>query len=312
MDEIVKKGLGFFPRIFGTFQFPRRACGNTYEVTINGLTCIYYSDEGVPHSMNDRRWFEIVATLSKRSKKTTVYPGSVQTAMLTYGMGSSGFYIKPAVASLKRIVGLTATTKMQQEGTYKGRIIEAYRSFSVKVAKASQILWGKGRGEKRDPELDGMTFIELTQDFYDHEIAHASPHIQSQFLKIQSPLEQDLYLWLVSKLYNMRGKSQDIPWTWLFAQFYRASSLKGDALQNAKNAIKNALLKIRRDFYPKALFDFYYWGIRLMNSPPLIEPESKGAGFSPGGFSEDDGADDFKPLDIHWSHDKKNYTIGDE
>jgi len=208
--------------------------------------------------------------------------GSVQSALNTYGMGESGFYIKPTVESLKRIGGLFIHTERTNDINYKGKIYKQYQAINMTLAKKVQITWGHGRLKNQPLELDGFTYFDFSDDFYQTFIKTAVPHIQSQYLEIKAPIEQDLYVWLAQKLFTLKDETEKIPWTWLFTQFAPKAILKGDALQHAKTNIKNALLRIQRDFYKTAKFEFTYEGVILKKSPPLIEPGDKKAGYAPG------------------------------
>lgn len=278
--EIEKKDLGFTSVIFTHFPLPRTNVGKTWERQSNGIRCIYTCPYGIPHTALNRRWIEILTTQARRSGNTYVDMGSVMTCLQTYGM-DSGQYIKPAVNSLQSFGGLSLHTERNLEIEIRGKVFQQYQNLNMTVADKVQITWGKGKLQKHKDDLDGLTFFQFSELFMANFVANAIPHIQADYLKIRSPLEQDLYVWLNAKLFSLKDKDELIKWPALFSQFSDFPILRGDDLTNNKRKIREALLKIQAEYYPKAKFDFLYEGVKLGRSPKLIDPEDKRVGFTP-------------------------------
>jgi hypothetical protein len=157
--------------------------------------------------------------------------------------------------------------------------MKAHQCVNLTVAKKAQILWARGRTDLVVPELfDGQNFMELSPEFLEF-VDNAAPHVQEHYMQIQSPLTLDIYHWLVTKLYTLKTE-ECIKWCWLYSQFGQGGDLNDTQMKNLRRLIKTSVLEIITKYYMKARVRATDKGLVLMKSPPLIEPDSKRAGFS--------------------------------
>jgi hypothetical protein len=245
---------------------------------VNGIECVYMDPLGIPYTTNDRRWSEIATTLAKQTGEAWVEFGSVENTLKRYGMdphGGKTGNILPARKALYKFAALhISTMKVANIG---GMI--AHQCINLTVARKAQILWARGRTDLVVPELfDGQNFMELSPEYMEF-VANAVPHVQAHYMAIQSPLTLDIYHWLVTKLYTLKS-DELIKWAWLYSQFGQGGRLNDSQMKSMRRLIKASVLEIITKYYPKARVKATDEGLVLMKSPPLIEPDSKKAGFS--------------------------------
>lgn len=276
---VPKTALGFQTSIFNFFPLPRTNVGNEFRRTVNFVECVYWDPLGIPHTAIERRWIEIVTTLAKKANDGWVEFGSVSHAMERYGMNRSGGvrgYILPARKALYKFANLHVST--MRVGKVAG--IEAHQALNFAVAENVQVLWARGRTDLVVPELfDGQNFMELSNGFM-KLVKDAAPHNQEHYMQIQSPLELDLYQWLVTKLYTLK-EDELIKWASLYAQFGQTGGMLNESqMKDLRRKVKTCLYHIVTEYYPKAKVKATDEGFVLMKSPPLIEPNDKRAGFN--------------------------------
>lgn len=273
--SLTDKSLGFQTSFLTHFPLPRTKVGNEFRRTVNGIECVYMDPLGIPYTTNDRRWIEIATTLAKQTKDSWIAFGSVSQALERYGMDRNGQYILPARKALYKFANLhISTMKVANIG---GML--AHQSINLTVARKAQILWARGRTDVVVPELfDGQNFMELSPEFMEF-VDNAVPHVQAHYMAIQSPLTLDVYHWLVTKLYTLTN-DELIKWAWLYSQFGQGGRLNESQMKSMRRLIKASVLEIITKYYTKARVKATDEGIVLMKSPPLIEPDSKKAGFS--------------------------------
>lgn len=273
---VPQKALGFQTSLFTYFPLPRTNVGNEFSREVNFTKCVYMDPLGIPHTAIERRWIEITTTLAKKAGDPWVEFGAVSHAMTRYGMERTGMYIQPARKALYKFANLHVST--MRVGKVEG--VEAHQSLNFAVARKAQILWARGRTDIVAPELfDGQNFMELSPEYMDF-VKNAAPHNQDHYMAIQSPLELDLYHWIVTKLYTLK-ETELVSWAGIYAQFGQSGGMLNDSqMKNLRRLIKTGLYNIISTYYPKAKVEATDEGIVLKKSPPLIEPDSKKAGFS--------------------------------
>lgn len=273
--SLLDKSLGFQTSFLTHFPLPRTNVGNEFRRTVNGIECVYMDALGIPYTTNDRRWIEIATTLAKQTKDSWIEFGSVSRTLAKYGMERTGMYMLPARKALYKFANLhISTMKVANIGG-----LEAHQSINLTVAKKAQILWARGRTDLVVPELfDGQNFMELSPEFMEF-VDNAVPHVQAHYMAIQSPLTLDIYHWLVTKLYTLKSEEL-IKWSWLYSQFGQGGMLNDSQMKSMRRLIKASLYDVIKNYYPKARAKATDEGIVLMKSSPLIEPNSKKAGYS--------------------------------
>lgn len=276
MQSIAEVEAGFQSPLFSFYPLPQTNVGQVFSRTVNNVECTYLCKKGVPYSVLDRRWLEILTTMIvKENIKERLELGGVTETLRRFGMAKTNIYILPARKAIQKIASLHVSSTVNLEG--KG--YKAIQGLDFTVAKKHQIFWGTGKANIVKPELfDKENWIDFSNEFI--QICNLSaPHNQKDFLEMRSPLEQDLYNWLIGKLPQVKGKEL-IPWIWFYIQFGNGSILSVDEMKDLRKRVKKCLLNIKLKYYMSAQIEYDDKGIILRKSPPLIEPDSKAAGFS--------------------------------
>jgi hypothetical protein len=275
--SLTDKSLGFQTSFLTHFPLPRTNVGTSFSREVNGIRCTYFDVLGIPYTAVDRRWIEIVTTLARRQAPIVrIEFGAVSETLKRYGMARASNYILPARKALEKLARLhISTTRVA-----KGGGMVAHQGLDFSFSRKHQIIWARGRTDLVEPELfDQENYMELSQDFMEF-VQNAAPHNQDHYMDIQSPLTLDMYHWLVTKLYKLRDEEL-IEWTKLYAQFGQNGKMLNDSqMKNLRRGLKTSLLEILTKYYPRARVRTTNEGIVLMKSPPLIEPDSKKAGYS--------------------------------
>lgn len=271
--------LGFSVSLFTAFPLPRDNQGQVFTRESNGVTCSYLCALGVPHTAVERRWLEILTTLARYNVDNPLVEfGAITESLRRYGMDSTGGkrgYVQPARKALEKLARLHISST--RTATVRG--LTCHQGMDFSISKRHQILWARGRTDLVEAELfDNENYMEVTPEFMTF-VKNAAPHIQKDFMQIRAPLTQDLYQWLVAKLYTLK-EPWTMTWPAFYAQFGQGGRLSENQMKNMRKAIKSAMTDIKLNYYSRAKMEFTDEGLRLMPSPPLIEPDSKKAGFT--------------------------------
>lgn len=279
VHEEETQAIGFQTSLFTFFPLPRKNVGKEMTKEVQGRTCIYLGFYGIPYTTIDRRMLEIITTKKVQSKSRLIQFGSVSDTLRETGMGRSGGergYIKPMKDSLLRISGLN----IHLTENVKTEKFEGITGKNFHIADEFKIFWANGRTDLAKPDLlDSLNYMTISEEFA-RLCDNAAPHVQADYLKIQSALTQDIYPWLCAKLYHLKDKDELIRWSWLYAQFGEGKKMTENQTKSFRKNFKASGLEIKQDLYQKANYEFTDEGILLKKSPPLIEPDSKKAGFS--------------------------------
>lgn len=282
--SIPERALGFHTQLFTMFPLPRQNVGQSFTREYNGVRVTYTGELGVPYKPTDRRILEIITTKAIQSKSRLVEFGSVTSELARYGFARTGGYIKPWADSLRRfaVLGITPTITGRHPQDDKIRFAFTRPFF---FAEEAMVVWTSGRIQNPvQPELiDRLTHLTLSEGAA-RLLENAVPHDQRHIMKIQSPLEMDIYLWLVSKLGSLEESELLVPWSWLYAQFgQRAEKLNKNQMRHFREDMKSAFSSICTEYYPAAKVELnkYAKGVLLKKSPPLIERDNPNAGYSP-------------------------------
>jgi hypothetical protein len=279
MDSIAKDELGYQIEVLTRFPLPRKNVGNEYKKEVNRLTCRYYSPLGIPYTSVHKRALEVVTTkaVCENDNGVILFAG-VSKFLTGYGMASNGGktgYIKTIKDAMEKIYTLTMyiTEEISTER------FSGVKGKTLSIASDYQILWANGRTDLAKPELfDNLNYMQLTPDFM-NLAKNAAPHIQADYMKIRSALTQDVYPWMISKLFCLKDKDQLIKWSWLYSQF-NDTKLNDWQMKNFRRTFKESVDEVGEKYYRDANYEFTNEGLILKKSPLLIEPDSKKAGFT--------------------------------
>lgn len=278
--NLPEKQLGYQTSLFTFLPLPRTNVGQSFSRESNGVKVTYTNPFGVPYRPMDRRILELMTTKAVKSKSRRVEFGPVSRELVQRGLAKTGAYLGPAIKAFQRIGSLAVYPEAVAE--IRGLNFLLVKPFVM--ADEYAVLWGKGRTDLAQPELiDRLTYLTFSEGAW-HFIESAAPHIQDDYMKIQSPFTQDVYPWVISKLWYLSKQDKDeelVKWAAIYAQFGQTGGrLKETQMKDIRRSTKASVLDIVTNYYKSARIRITDQGIIFRKSPPLIDPESKKAGFS--------------------------------
>jgi len=279
----------FVPRFPIFYPFPT-VKASLFRRTINGITCTYSGADGenVPYTQTDRIWLEAITTQAVKQKPhdlehinsndTVIELGRVSAALRQAGISREGKRIEAARYSILRIHRLNVDIK----GTSHNNVYRRLLGDSFRIGEGKFVLTWASRAADDDaqPELPGMNCIRLSKGFcLSIWKGGAIPVVHEHYISLHGPRQQDVYLWLSLRLFNLQEPA-DIERDSLLEQFH------GHVVNPARRRIlwsefKHDLYYIKSTYYNQADIKLTDTGIRLLPSPPLIEPNDRRAGHIP-------------------------------
>lgn len=247
--------------------------------TVGGFTVDYSAAgaDSLPYTPLDRIWLEMVTTIVKQTGETRLELGRVKDVLDWSGRPSTGYYIRSAVRSLERVNGMNVTITDTRESDQRGLFVTTVKPF--RIGGEMSLVWAGGRSEKEQTlYLPGMNVFEVTEEFAAYVRRAAVPHNATHYREMDNAKEQDLYQWLVWKMYvlgNGDRKEQFIPWPALAKQFWPTAKQK----REEKARFIARVEKIHQTYYPTANMKLRDDGLLLKRSPLVIEPDSPEAGY---------------------------------
>lgn len=272
--------LGYQSSLFTTMPLPRINVGEKFIREVNGVKVTYTNPFGIPYRPMDRRILEILTTKAVKTKSRRVEFGPVYRELASYGMAKTSTYLGPAIKAFQRIGSLAVYP--EAVGEVRGLGFLLVKPFII--ADEYAVLWGKGRADLAQPELiDRLTYMTFSEGAW-YFVESSAPHVQDDYMKIQSPFTQDVYPWVVSKLWSLSQQDKDeelVKWTSIYSQFGQTGGrLKETQMKDIRRLTKTSVYDIVKNYYKNARIRITDEGIVFRKSPPLIDPESKKAGFS--------------------------------
>lgn len=267
--------LGYTPAPTVMFPLPTKPMKNCVR-EYNGIRCAYFSRDTLPYTATDRIWLEAVTTHAIRTAHREMELGRVSDELSKIGKSRQGRNIAASKKALHRVYALNVEIEKETVGRDK-----LHRLHGVKfgIGREISLSWANGRTDhEHQLYLPGSNYIELSKDFVDYLTTNgAVPHIREDFHQM-SAKEQDIYRWLIYKLYNLK-RPLELTRQQIGAQFWPDSTNPTVEWKR----FKERLYKIRSTYYPFAKVELTDdgEGLRFRPSPPLIEPDSRKAGFLP-------------------------------
>ena len=205
--------------------------------------------------------------------------GSITDTWRRYGMhstgGKKGGYVLPARKAMEKFARLHVSSTVKTD--IKG--LAGHRGMDFSVSLKHQILWARGRIDLVEPDIfDHENYIDLSPAFIEF-VKKAVPHVQKDFMSIQSSLTLDLYQWLAGKLYSLKDEFV-MTWPKMYAQFGQGGKLNDTQMKNVRRKIKDSLIEIKTEYYPAANILITEKGLIMKPSEPLVEPGDKKAGYT--------------------------------
>jgi len=269
--EITTLGFQTIPQVF--FPFPYSRCPYSSR-TVNRITCQYSDPDGVPYTKIQRLWFETIVTEAVQQVSPLIIFGRVSDAIEKIGQSRTGMYMGPAKKAIAQIAKLSIS--ISKDSTVKSYV--GIQGINCVVGRKYQVLWMDGKPNDDTPELfEDENYLELSADFF-ALTQKAVPHIREQYAAIQSPRTQDLYVWLVLRLYHLKDEVL-IPWQQIYDQFGKGNLGDKRTRGYLRDEVKSGLWEIKTRYYPNAKIETTEEGIILNPSPPLIEPNNPKAGY---------------------------------
>lgn len=273
MDLTQDLGFQLLPQII--FPFPYGAC-NFAQRTVNGITCTYSDPDGVPYTKIQRLWFELIVTEAIRTQNPIIIFGKVSEALNKTGQDRSGRYIKSAKNAIIQISKLSISTS--RDTTIKS--MKGIQGLNLIVGRKYQLLWANGVSNENEVDLfEDQNYMELSADMFELT-KYAIPHNREHYAEIQSTRTQDLYTWVILKLFNLKEKIL-VPWEPIYAQFGKGNVIRTRFQEKyLRDEIKSGLLEIKTKYYPQANIETTDEGVIFKPSPSLIERGDKKAGYT--------------------------------
>lgn len=272
--------IGFTP--VPTIMWPlpyRKASRFTREAY--GLTCTYSSPDVVPYTRIDRLWLEVITTALVRAKNSnqtdprSIEFGRVSEELEKIGQSGANHYIQAARNSIQRVYRLSVDlSKEEHSDTY-----HRFRGLGFRIGETLDLTWASGRSENdKQLALPGANRLLLSEAFECFILAErqATPHIREHYHALNGPKQQDIYQWLILSLHKL-AKPRIIKREWLIQQFW--GEVTPAAARKHWSTFKRELAAIIGAYYPAAKVQVVDEGLKLKPSDPLIEPDSRKAGF---------------------------------
>lgn len=272
--------IGFTPIPTIMWPLPYRKTSH-FTREAYGLKCTYSSSDVVPYTRNDRLWLEVVTTALVRAKNNSeTDPRNIEFARVSeelekIGQPGENRYIQSARNSILRVYRLALEFSQDEDlGAY-----QRFRGFGFRIGEALDLTWAKGRTENdKQLSLPGTNRLMLSEAFERFILTErqATPHIREHYHALEGPKQQDIYRWLILSLHKLT-KPRKVKREWLIQQFW--GPVSPDASYKHWITFKRELAAIIEAYYPAAKVELIDEGLKLKPSDPLIEPDSRKAGF---------------------------------
>ena len=226
------------------------------------------SSKGIPFGKWGRISLTLLITEALRSGNKELELGKVGEVLKSVGQSSTGGQggsITRITDQMRRIGSTYIEFSTLQED------IDTFheKSFNVGIADEIELYWGK-----RDNDIQSTLFqnrILLSDRFYDLIDKHSIP-VDLNIYTSMNPLEQDIYSWLIRRMYGLR-KTTVVKWEHLYTQF--GENITPTAKPRFRERFKKALYEVTHKSYKTAKIKVLPEGIKLSPSPLSIKNEGR-------------------------------------
>ena len=234
--------LGFMGRTMALCSLPRSNPGNRLQYKrVNGPFTLYMNavgDNKLPYGNLPRLLLAWVCTEAVRTQSRELVLGrSLPEFMRTLDIYSNSGRVHTRLRNqMKRLFGCTVTMVYEEPG--------GFVRVSSLVADKHEFWWNE---RKPDEPTLWESKIELGEKFFNEIIHHPVPIDMNTLTALKrSPLDLDLYLWLVYRTFSLRAP-QRLTWQQLYGQFGAHPDKAKDkvTVQNFRRKVLRELKKIK-------------------------------------------------------------------
>lgn len=265
--------IGYVPAIFVVCPLPYRNQGDTYTRSYGKVEVKMYSAKGIPYGKMGRCVMSLITTQAILQQSPHIELGGITDTFakmdiqLTGGKTGS---IKRVTESFEQFARLFLTNTVD----IRDSPMNGYMTSNLRIAEKIELYWN---GKDKDLSSQKGLFsniLDLSPEYYEVMKKSAVPIDIVQYNAIQSPRTQDIYAWVVRRMFGLSEKVT-VPWEPLYGQF-ADKKLDPRKYPDFRDDMEQSLLLVK-EIYPesKVVMDVRN-GITLAPSPSHIKPEKKG------------------------------------
>ena len=282
--SLPSSGNGYIPAVFIYYPLPYRDPKNRYTKTVRDITLVMTSDIGCPYGKMGRSLLTLIATEAVTNRDPYIPLGRIADVFPRLGLQETGGKrgtIGLAANQLHRIANTHVDLRQPRHRGFE----ELHFDFTVRDA----IYWAaiSSSNEVNDPLLPPDTdldtkksYLNLSAEFFAYLMEHAVPILLEPYFAIRSPREQDVFAWVVRRLWNLPSERL-VSWEDLYEQF---GPIDRTNKPRFRNEVGTYLYNIKTNIYHEADIAITQEGVVLRPSPPLVDPTKNGrngAGYLP-------------------------------
>jgi hypothetical protein len=266
------KNISFVPVPFIFCPLPvRDPKENEWSRETGNSSMFLTSSKGIPFGKWGRISLTLLITEALRTGNKELAIGRVGEVLKSVGQSVTGGK-SGSITRITNQMNRIGHTYMSFDSNLSDGNIQGIKSINVGIADELELYWSNSQvGEH---ELQNFLFenrILLSDRFYELIEKHSTP-IDLDCYASMNPLEQDVYSWLVRRMYTLR-KPTLVKWDHLYTQF--GENITPTAKPRFRERFKKALYDVTQKSYHDAKIQVENEGIRLYPSPLSIKNEGR-------------------------------------
>lgn len=272
IDE--EKQIGYIPSLFVFCPLPYRNSGNSFIREYNGVKYkLYTAERGVPYGKIGRSVMSLITTQAILQQGQRIELGCISETARKLGIANTTGGKFGNIGRIANTFRQFGELVIANETLIKRGEVEGFKQGKkLVVTDEMELYWNIKKTDETLPSLF-QNYMNLTTDFYNFIRSNAVPVDIVAYTKMQSPRAQDVYGWVVRRLYGMREKVT-LPWSSLYGQF--ADNLDPRKRPDFRKDFVEALL-LAKAIYPEAKIEKDdLKGITLSPSQLHINPKNIG------------------------------------
>lgn len=266
-------GNGYYPSIFAIMPLPYRKSINEINKSYKNHIVNFYSQIGIPYGKAGRQVLSLVTTETIKNKSNDsriIELGRVCDTFKKLNLSITGGKqgsISRVIKQFHRISNLHVDYTYIEENKIK-KIFETHFVFARKL----ELYWNNKKRYVACPTLF-ENYLELSQDCYSYLVKHSFPiDLQAYHRMPGFGLLQDIYTWLVRRLFNLKTKVT-ISWNPLYEQFGPIENIEK---HHFRTKFRKYLYMIKTEYYKDMNIEVDKTGITLLPSTLHIEKANRG------------------------------------
>jgi len=270
MSDELEVQKGYLPVAFTICPLPYKNSGKEYIRAYQKYKMILSSSRGVPYGKAGRSVLSLITTQVILQKHGRIDLGSITDTAQKLGIAVTG----GKTGSIKRITDTFhqfGSLMITNETDTSVGTVGGVKLGNLLFSKELSLYWNKKKTDEKLPSLF-ENYMVLTPETVEIIRKHSFPIDILKYNSIQSPRGQDIYGWVVRRLYGIKGK-EFISWNCLYGQFTDSIDSRKKA-QFRKEFIEHMLLV--KEIFPEARLQAEDKGITLSPSQSHIAPKNQG------------------------------------